>query len=203
MEAGRGGKDMPKTFIFSMFYLSFAPLWLCTAFIDCMSLCKDSSSPWTELIGLASIIVGFSFSGIVTFGVLKREGGQNYTQYYVVEAEEDTVSTTAYLLSNTLPLFAFDFTNWESTVTFLIVFIILFVLCLIHNRYDCNVCLELFGYRLYKCWLNREGKTIDDAVVLIHRKALYKNDEIAVRLIGSNLYLGYVVKSKEKEGVGA
>ena len=65
------------------------------------------------------------------------------------------------------------------------------------------MCLELFGYRLYKCWLNRESETIDDAVVLIHRKGLYKNDEIAVRLIGSNLYLGYVVKPKEKEGVGA
>ena len=195
------GKNMPKPFIFSMFFLSFAPLWLCTAFIDCMNLYKDPSSPCTEIIGLGLIIVGFFISGIETFRVLKREGGQNYTKYNVEEAAEDTFSTTAYLLSNTLPLFAFDFTRWESTVTFLIVFSVLFILCVIHNRYDCNVCLELFGYRLYKCWLNREGETVDDAVVLIHRKVLHKNDEVAIRMIGSELYLGYVVEPKPKEGV--
>lgn len=58
-----------------------------------------------------------------------------------------------------------------------------------------------YRYILYKYWLNREGETIDDAVVLIHRKVLYKNDEFAARLIGSDSYLGYVVKPKAEEGV--
>lgn len=75
----------------------------------------------------------------------------------VVTAEKDTVSTTAYLLSNTLPFLAFDFIQWFDTVQFMIVFGFLAVLCLLHYRCDSNVCLELVGYRLYKCSLHSES----------------------------------------------
>lgn len=190
---------MPKLFIFSMFYLSFAPLWLCTAFIDIMSLIEDSSHPWTEIIGLLLIAAGFLFSILETHKVLSREKRQNYTRYIVAEAKEDTIATTTYLLSNTLPLFTFDFTKWQSTVTFLIVFLVLLWLCVVHNRYDCNVCLELAGYRLFQCQLKRKEEDKEDILVLIRKRSLNANDLVSVRLIGDELYLGYIIEERSEE----
>lgn len=194
---------MPIIFTMSMFFLSFTPLWICVAFLNVMSLYTDRTNPYTEIIGLILLGVGLVISTVSIWKTMRRERGQNYERFSVVTAEKDTVSTTTYLLSNALPLLAFDFTKWQSVATFLVIFGSLALLCLLHHRYDSNICMEIFGYRMYNSWLNNDFETKDGITVLIRKKALNANDKIAIRKISGELYIGYEVEEQQKEGVNA
>lgn len=187
---------MPIIFTMSMFFLSFTPLWICVAFLNVMSLYTDRTNPYTEIIGMILLGVGLTISTVSIWKTMRRERGQNYERFSVVTAEKDTVSTTTYLLSNALPLLAFDFTKWQSVVTFLIIFGSLALLCLLHHRYDSNICMEVCGYRMYNCWLNNDFETKDGITVLIRKKALNANDQIAIRNISGELYIGYEVEEQ-------
>lgn len=187
---------MPVIFTMSMFFLSFTPLWICVAFLSVMSLYADGTNPYTEIIGLIFLGVGFMISTVSIWKVMRCERGQNYERFSVVTAEKDTVSTTSYLLSNALPLLAFDFTKWQSAVTFLIIFGSLALLCLLHHRYDSNICMEICGYRMYNCRLHNDFANKDGIVVLIRKKSLNTNDQIAIRKISEELYIGYEVKGR-------
>ena len=79
------------------------------AFLNVMSLYTDRTNPYTEIIGLILLGVGLVISTVSIWKTMRRERGQNYERFSVVTAEKDTVSTTTYLLSNALPLLAFDF----------------------------------------------------------------------------------------------
>ena len=46
---------MSILFLMSMFFLSFAPLWICIICIDAKSLIEGTDSPYTEWISLALI----------------------------------------------------------------------------------------------------------------------------------------------------
>lgn len=185
---------MSILFLMSMFFLSFAPLWICIVCIDVKSLIDGADCPYTEWIGLGLIVFAFIISIIIVVKTLKRQMNQNCQEYLVVNAEKDTVSTTTYLLSNALPLLAFDFTQCFDAIQFVIIFGFLVVLCLLHHRCDSNICLELVGYRIYKCKLCNESGNKEGVMVLIHRKQLNTNDEISVQKINDELYIGeYII----------
>ena len=181
---------MPILFLMSMFFLSFAPLWFCIVCIEVKSLAGGTNDPYTEWIALGVITFVLFSSVVVTIKTLRKPTTQNTEEYMVVAAEKDTVSTTTYLLSNALPLFAFDFTQWFDMVQFMIVFGFLAVLCLLHYRCDSNVCLELVGYRLYKCSLHNESGDKKGITILIRRKQLNVNDEVVIRRLNDELYIG-------------
>ncbi len=189
---------MPILFLMSMFFLSFAPLWFCIVCIEVKSLAGGTNDPYTEWIGLGLITFALFISVLVTVKTLRKQTAQNMGEYMVVTAEKDTVSTTAYLLSNALPLLAFDFTQWFDTVQFMIVFGFLAALCLLHYRCDSNVCLELVGYRLYKCSLHSENDDKEGITVLIRRKQLNVNDEVIIRKLNDELYIGKYKTSEEQ-----
>ena len=188
---------MPIVFTMSMFFLSFTPLWICVAFLDAMSLYIGETNVYTEKIGLALLVIGFIVSSVSIWITMRRERGQNYERFSVVTAEKDTMSTTSYLLSNALPLLAFDFTKWQSVVTFLIVFGSLAWLCLLHHRYDSNICMEIIGYRMYSSSLRNDFENKNDIIVLIRKKTMNTNDQIAIRKISGDLYIGYEVQEGE------
>lgn len=189
---------MSILFLMSMFFLSFAPLWICILCIDVKSLIDGTNCPYTEWIGLGLIIFILFISVLITVKTLgKQQTSQNTEEYMVVTAEKDTVSTTAYLLSNALPLLAFDFTQWFDMIQFMIIFGFLAVLCLLHYRCDSNVCLELAGYRLYKCRLHNDFGYKEETAILIRRKQLNVNDEVVIRKLNDELYIGKYKVSEE------
>ena len=59
-----------------------------------------------------------------------------------------------------------------------------------------NICMEVCGYRMYNCRLNNDFETKDDIIVLIRKKALNANDQIAIRKISGELYIGYEVEEQ-------
>lgn len=189
---------MSILFLMSMFFLSFVPLWICIVCIDIKSLIDGTNYPYTEWIGLGLIIFVLFVSVLVTVKTLRKQETQNAERYMVVTAEKDTVSTTAYLLSNVLPLLAFDFTQWFDALQFVIVFGFLVTLCLLHYRCDSNVCLEIVGYRLYKCSLHSMSGDKEGIMLLIHRKQLNANDEIIIRKLNDELYIGKYKVSEER-----
>lgn len=181
---------MSILFLISMFLLSFTPLWVCIICIDVKSLVDGTNCPYTECIGLGIIASMLFFSALITLQTLKKRINENTEEYMVAAVEKDTVSTTTYLLSNVLPLLAFDFTEWFDTLQFMIIFGFLAILCLLHYRCDSNVCLELIGYRLYKCRLHDASGDKDGITILICRKQLNVNDEIIIRRLNDELYIG-------------
>ena len=64
------------------------------------------------------------------------------------------------------------------------------ILCLLHFRCDSNICLELAGYRWYKCSLRSASEDKEDITVLIHRRQLNANDVITIRNLNDELYIG-------------
>ena len=192
---------MSILFLMSMFFLSFAPLWICIICIDAKSLIEGTDSPYTEWISLALIALVLIASVFSVAKTLKMQLSPDEDRYMVVAAEKDTVSTTTYLLSNVLPLLAFDFTLWFDAVQFLIILGFLAILCLLHYRCDSNVCLELAGYRLYNCSLCGKGKPDakgKKATILIRRKQLNVNDEIIIRRLNDNLYIAKYIAPEEQ-----
>ena len=49
---------------------------------------------------------------------------------------------------------------------------------------------------MYNCWLNNDFETKDGITVLIRKKALNANDQIAIRNISGELYIGYEVEEQ-------
>ena len=47
---------MSKLFSFSLYYISFAPLWISVLFIDIKSCIENSSDLWTEKIFIALLM---------------------------------------------------------------------------------------------------------------------------------------------------
>ena len=65
---------------FSMYFLSFGPLWITVLFIDIKSLVDGGGDKWTEIIGITGILLGLLISAIILF-----------TKFYVSDDEKYTL----------------------------------------------------------------------------------------------------------------
>ena len=123
---------------FSMFFLSFAPLWVSILFIDIKSIIENQTEIVTEKYSVLFILILAIISLVIlmiSFNKQNKNGAQEFT---IESVEEEKTITAEYLLSYILPLFAFDFTIWHQVVLFLIFFFVLAFLCIRHN-YDVGV----------------------------------------------------------------
>ena len=122
---------MSVIFSASLFFMSFVPLWISILFIDVKSIVTGGEIR-TEVISIIIIV------------------------YRLVSCSEEKSVSAEYLLSYILPLFAFDFTQWDQVVLFLIFYVTLAFLCIRHNYFSINVILEVCHYRFYSCTLENE-----------------------------------------------
>ncbi len=171
---------------FSLFFLSFAPLWVSILFIDTKSIIEKQSAILTEKYSILVILILSIISLAVlmlSFNKKDKSGAQEFT---IESVEEEKTITAEYLLSYILPLFAFDFTVWHQVVLFIIFFSVLAFLCIKHNYFSVNVLLELFGYRFYKCTLQNEDRiTISKVIISKERLLNRKAETILVRPINN------------------
>ena len=97
---------------------------------------------------------------------LNKSNGTNSEKYTLTEAKEEKTITTDFFLSYILPLFAFNFTQWDGIVEFLIFFVVLAFLCIRHNHFSVNIILELMRYKMYECILqNADDQEIKRIVI--------------------------------------
>lgn len=148
-----GGDDMGKYFKIAMFVTSFIPLWISIIFVNILSIIKGDPNLYTEIIGLIIIAVVLAFSILIINGSMKNINDIDYKPYRILEATQEKGVTAEYLLSYILPLFAFDFTRWDSVVQFLIYFFTLAFLCIRNNNVYANFIFECMKYKFYSCEL--------------------------------------------------
>ena len=174
----------------SMYYLSFAPLWVSVLFLDIKSIVENETSLCTEWISICVIAVMSVLSAIILSRSLRIKDRAGIQKYRLIHVEEQKSITAEYLLSYILPLFAFDFTVWDQVVLFLVYFLTLGYLCIKHNQLSVNIVLELFRYRFYHCEMETEDQiSVTKFIVSRERLINHKNDIISTRPLNNEYSL--------------
>ena len=175
---------------FSMFFLSFFPLWISVLFLDIKSICEGNPNIQTEAISVLLILI----VGIISLIILMLEF--NPKEYSIITAIEEKTITADFLLSYILPLFAFDFTVWSEVVLFLVFFFVFAFLSIRHSHFSVNILLELMNYRFYSCELkNEDGISISKTVICQEILSARIGETILVRPINNE----YAVKLYEEK----
>lgn len=161
---------MSILFQYSLFFLSFVPLWISITFVDVKSILTGSESLYTEYISIVCILVATFVSAMVLFFHLHKQGQEGSQKQTILDIQEEKALTAEYLLSYILPLFAFDFTLWEQVVLFLIFFVTLGFLCIRHNYFCINIVLEIVGYRFYQCKIENDDKVNTERIIISKKR---------------------------------
>ena len=181
---------MSKSVSFSMFFLSFAPLWASIIVIDLKSIYEGGNCKYTEIIGIICISIVMMVSLNILRTEFKRKKKKSDQTYILVSAKENKTLTSEFLLGYMLPLFTFDFTVWHQVVLFLIFFVVFLFLCLRHNYFSVNIILELMQYRFYECELeNRDHVVIQKTVISLDTLTSKKKKMLLLRAINNEYYL--------------
>lgn len=175
---------MGKLFKIAMFITSFIPLWITVIFIDAMSILKSSTNIITEIVGTTLIIIVNICSIIIILKSLSSIENSEYRPYIVLEASQEKGITSEFLLAYVLPLFAFDFTRWDSTVQFLIYFSVLSFLCIRNNNVYANLIFEIKNFKFYDCELQwkPEMSTKPIKAMVISKKNLSAESNNTIRI---------------------
>ena len=179
---------MSKVVSYSLFFLSFIPLWITVIFIDGKGLIEGNENNCTEKISIVLILINVFICFIVLLIKIKHK---EHTDLYIIEkATEKKMITAEYLLSYILPLFAFDFTKWDEVVKFLIFFLTFGYLCIRHNSFSVNIVLELLGYKMYACNLiNGDGKRVEKTVISKKDLLVCKGEELRIVSLNNEFWL--------------
>ena len=157
---------MSKTLSLCLYHTSFAPLWISILFIDIKSCIENPTNRWTEYISIGCIIVSCIIATIVLLTTLSANGKEGTAPHIILSATEEKAITAEYLLSYVLPLFAFDFTQWNQVVIFLFFYLTLGFLCLRHNYFSVNIVLEIARFRFYTCMVeNEDGQKSEQRII--------------------------------------
>lgn len=151
-------------FEFAMYYLSFLPLWVSIIIIDVISIARNDSCLWTEKISIPVILFGIIFCSVVAYRWITKKGNQNRETYELKSAKEERFVTAEFLMSYVLPLFAFEFTQWDGVVLFALFFGVFWFLVHRHKYFCTNLALELCKYKVYDCELITGKQTITKQV---------------------------------------
>lgn len=180
---------------FSMFFLSFCPLWISVLFVDIKSICEGNPNIWTEIISISLLLTVSIIALVVLKCELNPRNTSNPQEFRIISAKEEKMITAEYLLSYILPLFAFDFTVWDEVVLFLIFFLVFAFLSIRHNYFSVNILLELLRYRFYSCELeNEDNVSVSKIIVCQETLSAQIGNVIFVRAINNE----YSVKISEK-----
>lgn len=161
---------MWKKFRWDMFITSFLPLWTSIILIDIWNTAKNTVDLWDtnqniyqnaflglkssliEFISIVVILIGIATSihGINSF-LRERNVAQNNPKVKILKATRANKLSAEFLLAYILPMIAFDFSNMQNLVLFLIYFSVLAFLCIRNNNIYTNIFLEFKGYKMYYC----------------------------------------------------
>lgn len=194
----KGADIVGNLFKIAMFITSFIPLWITIIFQDALNLVKTSSTLWTEIISIPTIILLNILSALVILKSMSSIKLSEYQPYRVVESKQEKGITSEFLLSYVLPLFAFEFTQWDGVVQFLIYYVVLMFLCYRNNNVYANIIFELANYKFYDCELQwkPEPNSNPIKVMVISRDNLSSQKGNTIEIASLNKPF-YVMKSSK------
>jgi len=178
----------------AIFYTSFIPLWFTILFIDGLSIYKNEQNLYTEWISIIVIILGLVLACLLIALTIKHANRLNCKKHKIISATQEKGVTSEFLLSYILPLFTFNFTEWDGVIQFLIYFSILAFLCVRNNNVYANLFFEVANYKFYSCeciW-NSEPNTAPIQMMIISKKPLcsYVGNTIETTPLNKPFYLG-------------
>ena len=80
---------------------------------------------------------------------MRKLGKENSEQLQIKSVSEQKTASLEYMLSFVLPMFAFEFTQWETVILFILYFAVLSYLTLKHNLLVANIVFEVLHYQFY------------------------------------------------------
>ena len=141
---------MKKMFKLSVFFVSYTPLWLSISYIDLMNVFYHRTpNPWTEVLSVSVICFAYIISVPNMVFTMRRLGKENSEQLQIKAVKEQKTASLEYMLSFVLPMFAFEFTQWETVILFILYFAVLSYLTLKHNLLVANIVFEVLHYQFY------------------------------------------------------
>ena len=155
--------------------------------MDIFSIVNGEINLWTEYVSIPLlIIVSICALACVKKG-LNPIGRDNTQEYQLEIAREEKFLAAEFLMSFVFPLFAFDFTKYQSVLLFLVFFLIFGWLCIRHNYFCVNVILEVMGYKVYDCsYLTFGDSSIEKKKKVISKRSLPQCGGDIIRVRGLN-----------------
>lgn len=155
-----------------LFITSYIPLYI-ILFIQYYDF-NDSILKQPLLLTLAIIIVVSFILLIVLLNKIKKQKIMLRT----IEIRNATMAketNLTYLLSNIIPLIAFDFTDRQQIISFLIIFFVLLMMYVKYNLTSYNPTTEVLGYTNYFAEIYMNDKKINDIIILSKTKFPHSN----------------------------
>lgn len=84
-------------------------------------------------------------------------------------------SNLTYLLSNIIPLIAFDFTNKQQIVSFLIIFFVLLMMYVKYSLIIYNPTTEILGFTNHSAEIYKNNQKVRDVVITSKNKFYHEN----------------------------
>lgn len=111
------------------------------------------------ILGLLIITIVAIILFIIFIGFIQKQ------KHYIKTIEIENISperelSTTYILTNIVPLIAFDFTNRQQILSFLILYLFLMIMYVKYRQVVYNPIIEIMQYTNYKCTLNGEEVTV-------------------------------------------
>lgn len=181
---------MNKLFKYSAFFVSYTPLWASILYVDFMSLLYHKTpNRWTEMISITLIVLAYVISVINMVRTLKGMSKENSEKLRITDVHEQKTAALEYVLTFVLPMFAFEFTQWESCILFAIYFLTLLILCSKHNLLFANMVFEVLNYRFYDVAVqNGHGKSVDREVISKQHLENMKEEDIYLRSMNNGFW---------------
>lgn len=164
---------MDNRFKWNMFMTSFLPLWITIVVSNIWNIISYVINNWSTdgicanaintiqhniiaiivnlIICIVALVSIFSINSFLKY----KCTNDNKPKIKVVEAKRANKLSSEFLLAYILPMIAFDFSELKSVVLFTIYFGMLAFLCIRNNNVYTNILLEIKGYRMYSCNLER------------------------------------------------
>lgn len=159
--------------------------------MDIKNIVDKNQNLYTEIISIIIIVLLFIIALTMIFNLISNKSKSCSQKYTIVSANKLKDITIEYFLAYILPMFAFDFTKWDSVIIFLIFYISLGLLCIKHSYFTANIILEVLNYNFYECSIeNSDGITIKKYV--ISKKNLTQENSIFLKSINNE----YMIESK-------
>lgn len=172
---------MTQFFKWNMFFTSFLPLWISIVVTDLWTIgnkiVENSKETFEnsriEIITIV-LLIGYTLFSMfyISWIISVQERSTNKEQGIIVRAKRANKLSAEFLLAYILPMIAFDFSSMNNIVLFLIYFVVLSFLCIRNSNVYTNIFLELKGYKMYECDIERRvmNRTITDEACLVISK---------------------------------
>lgn len=135
----------------SLFFSSFIPLWLVIMYMDAVSIYQNSDNILIETVSIPAIFILTILSLVDLFLEIRHFKKVDSHKKIIYFAEKDKDILPTFIFSFALPLCAFNFTQHDGVISFLLFFIPIMIICIRNNIIFPNAALMIVGYNYYKC----------------------------------------------------